>query len=146
MLPHTAEHDASSIVSSTIQVNHFSCEFRIQSAGWRTPAFSTETLGPSNGPEIFRTWPFPNSAVLRSLLLRVLAVSIANSAFRPKLKDPLTSVRSFPPSSFKSSRKILWPFTRNEPVPAAQREIPVCAAPSATLALTSHPRSSTLLR
>src|SRR6266567_460385 len=72
--------------------------FEAQSAGRRTSASSTETFGPSSGPEIFSTCPAPESFVLRSLLLGTPAVSIARSALRPKLSVPFTSVNCFPES------------------------------------------------
>src|SRR5260370_40607910 len=118
----------------------------IQSAGCRTPVFSNETLGPSSGPEIFSTCPVPESLALRSLLFRTLVVSIVKSAFRPKLSVPFTSVNCFPPSSWKSSSRMLLSCKRSETSPVAQRETPACAAPSATLAFTSHPRNSTLFK
>src|ERR1700694_638 len=123
--------------------SHFIQKSDGQSAGCRTPAFSTEILGPSSGPEILSTCPVPKSLALRSLLFRALAVSIDKSAFRPKLSVPFTSVNCFPPSRRKSSRRMLLSCKRSETSPVGQRETPVCTAPSATLAFTSHPRNST---
>src|SRR6267143_6188257 len=137
-LLHTTAHDASSIVSLQHPFIHKSDG---QSAGCRTPAFSTEIFGPSSGPEILSTCPAPKSLALRSLLFRALAVSIDKSAVRPKLSVPFTSVNCFPPSSRKSSSRMLLSCKRIETSPVGQRETPVCTAPSATLAFTSHPRN-----
>src|SRR5260370_3043681 len=116
-----------------------------QSAGCRTPDFSTEPVGLSSGPEIFSTCPALKLLVPRSLDFGAFTVSIDKSAFCPKLSVPFTSVDCLPPSSRKSSRKILLSRKSSEHSPVAQYDTPVRAAPSATLAFPPHPRTSPLL-